>query len=100
MYSVERFYEAPLVSSIECQADSTVALLNFTAHNNFKMNHRAKGTYRVFGEGANTLKGDRPLLEGDFYFAAHWRDTVVSVDVSDAMNEDGTVAGSVAVINQ
>ena len=44
MYSVERFYEAPLVTNITCGTDPAGAgtHLNFTTHNNFKVRRRAR----------------------------------------------------------
>ena len=101
MYSVERFYEAPLVAAVSCApADGGAPHLNFTAFNNFKSNGEHTGTYKVFGEGQSTEGGDTPLLENDFYFTRHWRETHVSIDVSSAMGESNSLVGSVAVLNQ
>ena len=56
MYSVERFYETPLVSDVVCMG----GLLNFTAHNVFKQNAPSEGVYKVFTEGTNSDAGDAP----------------------------------------
>lgn len=70
MYSVERFYEAPLVTEISCPEPGVVS---FTAFNNFKQNNRYPGAASVI---------DRTGVEiarQQFEWTPHWRPTNVVV---------------------
>ena len=41
-----------------------------------------------------------PLMDDVFYFTEHWRDTHLSIDLSDVMDGSGAFVGSVALFNQ
>ena len=95
MYSAERFYEAPLVHHISCDA----GVLSFTAHNNFKQNGKKPGYFEVFAHGASGATASA-LLEQDFTFNPHWRDTTVSADLSALADASGHFAGVLVVKNE
>ena len=100
MYSVERFYDAPLVWNISCDAARSAATtVHFTAHNVFKQNGPRPGTFRFFAAGDNG-EHDAALLEGWFNFSAYWRETHVSVDISDFASEKGRWNGMLSVTNE
>ena len=96
-----RFYEAPLVSSVECHADSTVggsSILNFTTHNNFKMNDAHAGSYRLFQNHTNGETGT-DIASGNFTFVAFWKPTVVAFSVT-GIALDADFDGMIAVFNE
>ena len=93
MYSVERFYDAPLVAKVQCHHN----LLNFTAFNAFKMNGDHAGVAKVYASGSNGARGDAPLKTRDFTFSPHWRPTVLTVDLQ---SEVGELTGLLAVTNE
>ena len=104
MYSVERFYSAPLLYDVTCaySADGRL-LLNATTHNNHKMNDVSPGSYRVYRHGYNGAN-DEPLKAGGFAFVPHWRPSVVTVDLSGtpfavSSDDDGTLEGMISVTN-
>uniref|UniRef100_A0A7S2HS18 Uncharacterized protein n=1 Tax=Octactis speculum TaxID=3111310 RepID=A0A7S2HS18_9STRA len=70
MYSVERFYETPLVHNATC--DATNMIISFVAHNNFKQNNEALGSYNL------TNAMGVPITSGAFNFSAHWRPAYIS----------------------
>ena len=82
MYSVERFYEAPVLPSVvRPRVGATIrppscdgGVLTFTAWNTFKVSSRRRGTFELLARATR-----RPLAAGDFSFEAHWRPTNVSV---------------------
>ena len=80
MYSVERFYEAPLVWSAKCDGKD----LRFKAVNNFKQASVYSGTYAVIDAQGDTL------ASGDVDFAAHWRETEVTAALS-SLSKSGTI---------
>ena len=88
MYSVERFYEAPLVYALDCVRRGGATLLNVTTHDSFKMSSISPGSYKVFRHGENGAEGDAPLAQGDFTFAPHWRPTTLTIDLSHAFGDD------------
>ena len=68
LYSVERFYTAPLIYGAACAHGR----VSFATVNNFKQNNVYPGSYRL--EHASS----RAVLErGTFEFKAHWRETTV-----------------------
>jgi hypothetical protein len=97
MYSVERFYDAPLVWNITCALgdDDGGSILNFNTHNNFKMNGYHNGTYKIFNEGtngaANAAGQTDPVVEQTFSFEPHWRSTYISVSVQQSVTTDGMI---------
>jgi len=77
MYSVERFYENPLVHHVVCDVDAE--MIYFTVHNNFKQNNEYIGTYKL--TETNEYQSPHHTM-GHFNFSAHWRPTYVSVPIS------------------
>lgn len=81
MYSVERFYDAPLLPSPgsamgepACAYEDGQLVLHFTAYNSFKQNSKAPGTYSL----TQTAPGlDQVVAEGAFAFEPFWRPTKV-----------------------
>ena len=69
MYSIERFYAAPLVYRVDCDA----ATLRFSAVNNFKQNNMYIGAYAVWDAAKSVV------ASGAVPFPAHWRETNVTV---------------------
>ena len=80
MYSVERFYDKPLVWDVACDGRD----LSFKVANNFKQASAYDGTY-----AATNAKGDA-VASGDFAFGAHWREKKVTATLSSA-SKDGTL---------
>ena len=93
MYSVERLYNAPIISSVSCTEGS----LSFTTFNNFKTSSQYGGTYAVetaprqtrFG-GATTMAiplapagkdVDYRTSAVEFNFRPHWRPKEITVDL-------------------
>ena len=93
MYSVERFYDAPLLPSPsldgtngtnaapECVlardgGGAAAAEVRFTVFDSFKSSSRKGGTFTV-GE----VRTGRAVASGTFTFNPHWRPTVVSAPV-------------------
>ena len=101
MYSIERFYSAPLVYDVACglDADTGRVALSFTSHNNFKMNGAHPGTAKLFGPGASAATAPA-LATVNFTFVAHWRPTAVSIDVTDIVAEVADFSGMLAVENE
>lgn len=80
MYSVERLYAHPLIYAIQCDmsnADSGVASLNFTAHNNFKQNDESAGRFEVTSDGGSVVR------KGTFMFERYWLPASVNVEMHD-----------------
>jgi hypothetical protein len=71
MYSVERFYTAPLVHNVACEK----GVLSFDTQNNFKQNNADPGTYEIVGDVAGLV------ASGSFAFEPHWIPASVSVDI-------------------
>jgi hypothetical protein len=102
MYSVERFYAAPLVYDVACGLDAGTGrvALSFTSHNNFKMNGAHPGVAKLFGPGDSAATAPA-LATVNFTFVAHWRPTAVSIDVTDIVAEVGPdFSGMLAVENE
>ena len=84
MYSVERFYEKPVLPSIQTpRVGATISppscaggVLSFTAWNTFKVSSRREGHYSLLGRETGET-----LATGTFLFEAHWRPTNVTVAV-------------------
>ena len=74
MYSVERIYEAPIVASAECLADSS--MMSVLTFNNFKTSNSYQGHYKVV-----SLLDGQPIADGEFLFEAHWRPTYLNVTI-------------------
>ena len=97
MYSVERFYDTPLVWNISCTLASGSDgdyTLNFNTHNNFKMNGFHDGTFQIYSEGTNGVHGDA-VVDETFLFEPHWRSTYLSASI-----EQGSTVGMLSVTNQ
>ena len=100
-YSIERFYEAPLLYNMSC-ADGK---LKFSAHNNFVSRFRASFVRARAASLSHTSRFARPLAQkqnnpsearysvtlasdasevasGTFDFTPHWRDTDVTVHIA------------------
>ena len=84
MYSVERFYTAPLVANLTCEGG---ALASFTTWNTYKQSSEYPASYKVLDDDGDASS------RGTFDFAAHWRSTTVRVS-------DAPSSGSVYVENQ
>ena len=85
-YSVERFYEYPVVYSVSCTEGST---LSFTAHDTHKSTAETSATYKIYDASGSLM------TKGDFDFAAHWRAADVDVSSSSIPSK-----GTLAVVNQ
>ena len=71
-YSIERFYDGPLVFNATCSAQD--GALAFSTVNAFKQANVYGGTYTV----TDASSGDE-VASGELAFAAHWRATNVTV---------------------
>merc|ERR1719198_533304 len=100
MYSVERFYTAPLVHDVTCRADGDGTVLSFKTNTPFKMNNFHAGSYKVFDDGVNAANGEDWLTGDNFKFSPYWRHTYVEVDLSDYADDDGSFNGMLAVFDQ
>ena len=119
MYSVERFYEAPLVANVTCDVrrasttgasddddggddddDAWTTTLYFTAWNVFKQQGLHTGTFKVFDHSENGADGDSVAVRGNFGFVAHWRPSVIEVDLSSVAAATGAFTGLLAVENE
>ena len=105
MYSVERFYTAPLVYDLGCAVDADApgagtgaVRFTFTSHNNFKMNDAHAGSYRLFQNHTNGETGT-DIASGNFTFVAFWKPTVVAFSVS-GIALDADFDGMLAVFNE
>ena len=74
-YSIERFYDKPLVSNATC--GRATGVVTFDVVNNFKQNNPAPAAYAITDAGATA----KPYAAGAFDFLVHWRQTPVAVDV-------------------
>jgi hypothetical protein len=74
MYSVERIYEAPIVASAECSADSS--MMRVLTFNNFKTSNSYQGHYKVV-----SLLDGQTIADGEFLFEAHWRPTYLNATI-------------------
>ena len=68
MYSVERFYTAPVVSQVNCYTsdDDEELYLMFHTWNNFKQNIADPGYYELEAKDGDSV------TTGNFSFAPHW----------------------------
>ena len=78
IYSVERFYDAPLVYNVSFVRDpgASSGTLEFLAHTAFKRGYKTHGRW--------ALTGPQGAAHGDFKFEAHWRAKHVTVNVTNA----------------
>ena len=79
LYSVEKFYTAPLIANVTCDGDA----LAFLAWDTYKATSAYPGSYTVYDDDG-ALRAS-----GSFDFAAYWRTTTVSV--ADAALSSGSV---------
>jgi hypothetical protein len=79
MYSVERFYAAPLVHALSCKwSDDTQSyVLAFNVNTAFKQSSPYAGQYVVTAADGSTLSGV-------VNFASHWRDASVSITLTES----------------
>ena len=83
-YSVERFYTAPLVWNVSCEAAGATLALATT--NNFRQNNPDAATYTV-SDSAGTS-----VATGSFSFMPHWQATPLTISLADCSAcEHGTV---------
>ena len=78
MYSVERFYEAPLVYSYGY--DAKTGVVSFTTANTYKQSSRYAATWTV-------TAADGTVYSGTFDYKAYWRET--DVDAATVKGLDG-----------
>merc|ERR1711988_1633085 len=92
MYSVERFFEAPIIWDVRCR-DKTVS---FMTVNNFKQNNADWGAYKLYeGKGKN----EKMVGTGGFHFDAHWRPTKVHAELSCGSTKE-CKSGTIEVSNK
>ena len=77
-YSIERFYDAPIISNVTCSKAS--GEVTFDVVNNFKQNNVAPASYDIVAADADD--DVKPYASGDFDFKVHWRQTPVAAKVS------------------
>ena len=80
MYSVERFYEGPLVYDVTCDGHD----VTFGVANAFKQASQYEGFFNI------TDDKDAELATGRFSFAPHWRATAVHAKLA-ATSKTGTI---------
>ena len=85
MYSVERFYETPLVYDVSCDGKD----ISFKTNNIFKQASVYEGSYVIADNKGKTL------ADGTFDFGIHWRTTDHTVRLDEESAE-----GTVQIINQ
>ncbi|KAH8072205.1 voltage-gated potassium channel [Aureococcus anophagefferens] len=79
MYSVERFYEDPMVYDVDCGAER----LSFATANTHKMASDSYGTYKLYDATGACV------AYGDVTWKPHWQRSVVDVDY--AISNSGTI---------
>jgi hypothetical protein len=89
-YSVERLYDAPIISEKSC-SDGT---LSFVAYNNFKLSNHYTGGVKVT---ASNDAYEATIYDHMVTFSAHWRPTDVSIDVGSSCDAGCTITLSNAV---
>jgi len=89
MYSIERFYVAPLVYNVTCATDDATNAIFFNTINNFKQNDQYEGTYKLKNDDGSLV------VEGDFNYLAHWRSTPVSFQFDSTENDSNEYVLSV-----
>ena len=94
MYSVERFYPAPLVWDVTCVGAAAGGIsVSFTTVNSFKMNALKPGMFELIADGASA-----PLVPATaFEFERFWRGTNVMFATAAA---NRTFEGHLVVTNQ
>jgi len=91
VYSVERFYESPLVYNIKCSAGT----LSFATQDIFKTNDAKQGFFAlVIGDKSSSTT----LASGSFEFLPYWAQTTVSTTFNKALIS-GSTDVSVRVTN-
>ena len=94
MFSVERFYEAPVLPSPgsalgapACKrgglggSAAGALLLQFTVFDSFKRNGPTPGRFELAERGGGANAAGRVVVNGTFEFKPHWRPTLVSAAV-------------------
>ena len=87
-YSVERFYDAPLVHGVACApiageravGEGAPMRLVFSAHDAFKVHSAERGAFRVaelVGGSAEIEEGTIVVPRTEFTFVPHWRTTTI-----------------------
>ena len=95
MYSVERFYTAPLVHSVTCASAGSGSVLSFASHNNFKQNNPDPAHWYILDSAGNEV------MDGAFSFRPHWAPATVTVTfASDSKLGTGEESGSIRVKNK
>jgi len=87
MYSVERMYESPIISSPSCTESSTGATLSLTTFNNFKLSLTYAATYAVTTTDSDGTSVE--LASGPFEFNAYWKPTELTIDLDGSCGSDG-----------
>ena len=85
MYSVERFYTAPVVSQVNCYTsdDDEELYLMFHTWNNFKQNNADPGYYELEAKDGDSV------TTGNFSFAPHWAPTKMNINIADTSFDTG-----------
>ena len=94
MYSVERFYNVPLMPDPNRAQQAPACVddeLSFTVYNTFKQSSGVKGSFELI-----EVDSGKVAAEGNFDFEAHWRPTYVTsgVDLSGAEKNNVQLAVS------
>jgi hypothetical protein len=91
MYSVERFFVAPLIHTVSCASGA----LSFQAHNNFKQNNPDPASYEI-------LDGDGEMVRfGTFAFRPHWAPSYIALDLgAGSALASGASVGTIRVRNK
>ena len=72
-YSVERWYDAPLVYNVECTV--ATGTLSFSAHDTFKQYNPKPGFVTI----SRNDTGEHVVAPTQFHFVPYWRETFVNV---------------------
>jgi len=102
IYSAERFYTTPTVSSVTCSTGdykdtTTIQEIMFTVHNSFRQNNLYEGKWKLWDDYK-----DEALVESTFTFDPYWQGTDIKLtgdDLGDAIYHDCDKL-SIKVVNQ
>ena len=94
-YSVERFYEAPLVWNVSCDGGDAGAppRLRFATASSFKQQNPAPASYAVRNATGATVAA------GSFSFRPHWQATPVNVSLA-GCGAAACASGELTVVNE
>ena len=81
IYSIERFYTAPLVYGVSCSDD----VVSFTTQNNFKQMNVAEATVEISDASDGTTYASK-----SFQFSAYWRATDLEVSLAADVTKEST----------